>query len=384
MSIDQIVEKILEKPYYLKDGFKRMAERLNLPLEDVKAAFEKARTLKKKGGIQELEDHLTSRGLELKDVKKIKLWQNFSGEHRFSIDTKENWYEKSTNELVDLFKEEIKKELTPSFDIPKKEGTLCAVLSMSDLHLDKVSIVSETGQYSDVDSNIEKALGGFYQLVGTIQPYSVSEVVLIVGSDVFNANDARNTTVKGTPQDVHYGWHEQFIKIYKFYVACVELLLQSGYTVHIKVVEGNHDADKCFYLGQLLETKYEQSNHVFIDCSRKPRKYYVWGGTLLGFAHGDKEKKYVSTLPVTMFLENKDIMPEINYAEFLLGDIHHQETFQTKKTQDFKGCTVRFLRAVSELGRWEFSEGYVGIPKSMDAFVYSKTNGLKANLQIHL
>lgn len=386
MSIQKIVEKLQSKPSYLHEGPKRMSTIWNLPIEDVKAAFKTIRKQNKQSGIQELEDHLISRGLSLKDVKKIKLWQNFNGEHRFSIDTKDNWYEKSNADLIEEFKKEIQKYFWPDIAevIEQIDSELCAVISMQDLHLDKITLVSETGNYTDVDSNIKKALGGFKQILKSTMSYKPSKVIFIVGSDAFNANDSRNTTVKGTPQDVHYGWHEQFMKIYNFYRHCIDLILLEGAQCHVVVVEGNHDADKCFYLGQLLGVTYENNSTVTIDNSRSQRKYFEWGETLLGFAHGDKEKKYINTLPMTMFIENKDKMHKIKYSEILLGDIHHGEKYQTLTTKDFKGCTIRFLRAVSEVGRWELSEGYVGIPKSMDSFVYSKFEGLKANLQIHL
>jgi len=389
MTIEQIVEKLIECPSYVKDGPKRMTEKLKISMEDAKEALKVYRSRNKKSGIVELENHLDSLGLQIEDVKQIKFWQNFSGEKRYSVDTKKEWYDKSTEDLVDLFKKELGtfykdievKEFRKSFD---DSSDACAVISLQDLHLDKINLISETGSYGDVDTNIKKALGGFRQMLKSAMSYNPAKVIFIVGSDAFNANDSRNTTVKGTPQDVHYGWHEQFIKIYNFYRHCVDLILTEGVSCHVVVVEGNHDADKCFYLGQLLQATFEEHFYFTIDCTRIPRKYFRWGSTLIGFAHGDKEKKYINSLAQTVFLENKNIMADINYVEVLLGDVHHQESFQTLRTKDFKGCTIRFLRAVSELGRWEFSEGYVGIPKSMDAFVYSKTEGLKANLQIHL
>jgi hypothetical protein len=390
MEVSTIVEIIRKKPYFLKDGPKRTAKVLNVEELLVREAFSVLKQERKQGtktGVVKLENHLSTLGLSLSDVKQIKFWENFNGEQRYSIDTKKEWYKQSDEDLIAKFKQEIQKfyhgELL-TIESQDNNSETCAVLSLQDLHLDKITLISETGTYSDVDSNIKKALGGFKQLLKSTMSYKPAKIIFIVGSDAFNANDSRNTTVKGTPQDVHYGWHEQFIKIYNFYRHCVDLILMEGAECHIAVVEGNHDADKCFYLGQLLEVTYETNRSVTIDNSRTKRKYFEWGATLLGFAHGDTEKKYINTLPMTMFIENKDRMHRIRYSEMLLGDIHHGEKYQTLTTKDFKGCTIRFLRAVSEVGRWEMAEGYVGIPKSMDSFVYSKFDGLKANLQIHL
>jgi rubrerythrin len=88
MTIEQIVEKLTECPSYVKDGPKRMSEKLKISIEDAKEALKTYRSRKKKIGIVELENHLDSLGLQIEDVKQIKFWQNFNGEKRYSVDTK--------------------------------------------------------------------------------------------------------------------------------------------------------------------------------------------------------------------------------------------------------------------------------------------------------
>jgi len=382
-SIFEKVKEILTKsPGHFKSSDMNLTyvcKKYGISIED----FKEVRKILRKGKVMSnLERALDNSNLELEHVKKLKIYGNVDNP-MISIHTKDEWY-KREGDLISKFEDAIKTNLViKSRSKIKSESEYCAVISMQDLHLDKIALTEETNNYADINTNVCLALQGFNEILTDVVNYKPKEIIIIAGSDAFNSNDRSRKTVNGTPQDEDYDWYNNFITIYNFYRYCIESA-QEHANVHIVMVHGNHDHDKVFYLGQLLKVTFEKNKRVSIDDSRVARKYYSWGKTLIGFAHGDVEKKQISSLPSIMMIENKAKFHEYEYMEMLLGDIHHQETFQTMTTKDFRGATIRFLRAVSPIGRWEHKEGYVGIPKTIDGFIYSKEKGLKSNIQVHL
>ena len=133
-----------------------------------------------------------------------------------------------------------------------------------------------------------------------------------------------------------------------------------------------------------LSLIYENNERVEVENSRKQRKYFKYGNALLGFAHGDKEKMKVDQLPLMMAEESKEDWANTKYREWYLGDIHHKQEFKFLRGKDFIGCMVRFLRSVGTSDTWHTDSGYIGIPKTAEAFVWSFNSGLKANYLLNI
>jgi hypothetical protein len=60
--------------------------------------------------------------------------------------------------------------------------------------------------------------------------------------------------------------------------------------VHVPVIPGNHDETAAFTMGVVLEAEFRRDKRVTFDNGPAPRKYYRYGKTLLGYAHGNNEK----------------------------------------------------------------------------------------------
>ena len=335
-------------------------------------------------GHNSFKEFLKNNDLKLEDVRKVKFWQNFSGDYRFSVDTKTEWYE-NTEEIINELKELIKTYQKPTHKpiIEKGKGDSVVVINLYDAHIDKLVLVDETNPSGSVDANCSVFEDAFDKLLSQSIVYQPETIIFPIGNDFFNANDGRNTTLKGTPQDSNPFWKKSFIKGYETLRRCIDKA--SIYAkVKVVLVISNHDADKLFFLGQMINATYEYDKNIEVDTSTASRKYIQYGINLLGFSHGNYEKNYLSTLPATIMIENKNIMPKIDYIHHFCGDIHHKETYQSLSTKDLKGCTISFLRALSEIGKWEYQEGYVGIPKTAESYIFVKDKGLSANLLVHI
>lgn len=385
MTKEQIKKALKEKPSYIRERqYKKFSIRYNVPVEDVKEAVKEVREETQDYNLSEFQSFLESNKLKITDVKKVKFWQNFKGEHRFSVDTKSEWYN-NPEDLLGDFREALSEYTLPTHNpvVKKGKGESIAVINLYDAHIDKIVLIDETNPSGSVEDNCELFEDAFNKLLSQSLVYNPEMIIFPVGNDFFNANDSRNTTVRGTPQDSNPFWKKSFMEGYKTIRRCIDKAANYC-SVYVVMVMSNHDADKLFYLGQMLQATYEKDGAVFIDDTTKSRKYITYGSNLIGFSHGDKEKNYIKDLPATIMIENKNMMPEIDYIHHFCGDVHHKETFQSRTSHDLRGCTISFLRALSEISKWEYEQGYVGGHKTAESYIFTKDKGLAANLLVHI
>jgi hypothetical protein len=246
------------------------------------------------------------------------------------------------------------------------------LINLFDAHIDKVCIVDNTHTNSSIDYNIEHFKRAFVALFGKC--LSAEKIIFPIGNDFFNANDEKNTTVKGTPQDSLFDWKDSFSKGVELIRWCVDYMLQAGKPVDLITVYSNHDSTKLFYLSKCIELIYTGNENVNIDLQGVQRKYNIYGANLFGFAHGDKEK--TAALPLLMATERRKDWANVSNCFWFLGDKHHEKTFMFKKSLDMPSVEVHWLRAVATSDNWHYQSGYIGIPKTAYCYIFDKKNGL--------
>jgi hypothetical protein len=259
--------------------------------------------------------------------------------------------------------------------IYQKQQDCAAVINLLDAHIDKVCLVAETGYGSTIEDNIQEFERLFDTLLTHCATYTPELIILPVGHDFFNTNGPANTTKRGTPQATTTSSEESFKQGTKLLRRCIDKAKHIA-PVKVKVIKANHSEDKDFYLGQVLEAVYEKDENVEVDTERRQRKYEQYGINLFGFAHGDKEKGKTAQLPLRMAEEEKHRWAETTYRTFYLGDIHHKEEYQFLRSKDYPGVLVKFLRSVGTTDMWHYDNGYIGIPRTGEVEIHSKTGGI--------
>ena len=254
-----------------------------------------------------------------------------------------------------------------------------AIINLTDAHIDKISF---TDQHTTIEDNIDSFTKVFDKLLHRCLNAKPEEILLPAGSDFWNANDDSNETKNGTPQDNLQLSKQSFKEGVKVWRQCIDKAKQYAKVV-VPLVEGNHDQDKVFYLGEVLTYLYENDPNVEILNNGHERKYYKYGKNLFGFAHGKRQKGKTRDLPLVMLEENATSgwTGQTDNRVFLLGDIHHKQEYQFLRTKDFPGVQVKFLRSISPVGNWEHDQGYIGIPKTAEAFIYNYDGDFCENYQ---
>ena len=364
-NISRILSFFEECPGHLKTSKKDLSKRLQVSEEEITEA-KQIRRDQNQPSITDLEEFCTERGIKQEQIagvwhknKEISVYEKFHQNVDF------NPFE----EVVEALKEY--KEPTIARKHSYEERV--AVVNLFDAHIDKLSLLSETEEQSDITRNIKYFLTSLYKIADILRLKSPERIIFPIGNDFWQTNDSNLTTKKGTDQkhQVSHNHKESFklgIQVLKNAIQ----LLRNIAPVTIVPVKGNHDEDRVFYLTQLLSILYEDAQDVFIVDNTRQRNYVRYGDWLFGFAHGDKEKRKPQELPSLMSVERREDWAEIKQGLFFLGDIHHEKQYNALQTNDFRGCQVRFLRALSANDSWHYDQGYIGIPKTAYLFVFEK------------
>lgn len=238
---------------------------------------------------------------------------------------------------------------------PVAEGTLLQV-SLFDHHFGQLSWGDETGSINyDIKIAEELAHKAVDALIQRADWTRIGKILLITGNDFFNVDSILNTTLGGTPQAEDGRWKKTYKRGRELWVGIIEKLMQFA-PVHVTNVLGNHGPQREYYLADALECWFHTCENVTIDNSPRDRKYYVFGSTLIGMAHGHKEVK--NSLPVIMATEKPLEWANTTYHEWMLGHWHYGSTKIYQALDEHHGVRVNILNSLVPLDDWHAGKGY--------------------------
>jgi hypothetical protein len=311
------------------------------------------------------------------------MMENRKSEARFEKKTKIIDYAKFRRELVkDISRHSQKVSLKKYKN--NNTGNLLEV-NIPDLHLGKQSWAEETG-FKNYDVKI--AMQRFKDSVDEMLSKAVSEdnferILFVVGNDLFNSDNAYpvTTTTAGTYQQDDLRWQKVFVAGRRLMIEYI-LKFREVAPVDVVVIPGNHDFQKSFYLGEVLESFFYNDENVNVDNSPRTRKYYQWGKCLIGLAHGNRKDEGENRLINNMKHECAKEWGETMYREWHCGDIHHYKELKQrgsskdldKYAEDIDGVVIKYLRTLMFNDEWEAKKGYIS-QKGAHMFVWNKNYG---------
>ncbi len=228
-------------------------------------------------------------------------------------------------------------------------------ISLMDLHLGKYAWAPETGRDYDPDITERMFWEALEDLLHKASGCRPQQVLFVVGNDFFNVDNLERTTTAGTPQDESSRWQESFLRGRKLMVAAIERLRQIA-PVRVLVVPGNHDTQRLWYLGDVLSAWFRCVSDVTIDHTSHPRKYVVFGRSMIGFAHGHAEKH--DKLPMLMAVERPQEWAATRFREWHVGHFHSKKTKVFVAHQDLHSVQVRILPSLCPADAWHANMGY--------------------------
>jgi hypothetical protein len=402
-KVQEVTEFLKKNPSFLKRGKANIACRLGCTVEEVKEAkrligintnnkeeyseyvvnvksvITGGKTIIEKGlpELSPLQAILSETKIPESEVDRY--W--YKGKN-FSIHAKTQSI--SPEEQFKYLIEEAKKQIEPIELIEKaaSKGN-CAVINIYDIHLDKRDVKNSNAGNDGTKSLVKELEEGFASLLSSVLINQPDTFILPVGNDLFTTNGFLQATKKGTPQDPSVTHEVIFKEGLSLMRNFIDILSNFG-VVYVPIIYGNHSADAEFYLGVCLEALYWNNEKVIINNTKRARKYIQYEDNLFGFGHGDLEKKNIDKLPLIMATENPQLWGNTKHRVFYLGDVHHKEEFKFFRTKDNPGCIVQFLRSTSVTDSWHEDNMFVGVPRSMEASIWSSKKGQIANYLVNL
>ena len=275
------------------------------------------------------------------------------------------------------FLEDLKKlspQVPSNFRKQPQEGKLLEI-TVFDLHFGKVAWHEEVGENYNIEIATQRFNDCIDYFIDLYKGTSLGRILLPISNDFFNSDRSHpfNSTTSGTPQEEDTRWQNTFRKGRELLITNIQKLSKIA-PVEVKVVPGNHDYERSFYLGDSLEGWFYNDQNVNIDNSPNPRKYFSYGKNLIGFTHGNNEK--LADLPMIMAQENPTAWAMSYYREFHLGHLHHKKEGRFNATNELQGVMVRHMSSLSGTDSWHHKKGYIGARKSAEAFLWDKEKGL--------
>jgi len=221
-------------------------------------------------------------------------------------------------------------------------------LALPDVHHGLRSLADETGQEYSLDISTTLVMSVTRDLLEKAGP--VSKIVVPMGNDWLNADNAAGTTAHGTPQDEDAHWSTTFKRATAAAVAVIELCREYSEEVDVLLIPGNHDTERSHYMATCLGYAFANAPDVTVDDGLSPMKARLLHDTLVTWHHGDRAKP--ADLVAMMPARWAELWGKSKFRELHMGHIHHEVE------KDVGAVRVRNFRCLSAQSAWSSKSGY--------------------------
>lgn len=251
-----------------------------------------------------------------------------------------------------------------------------------DAHLGKLSWGKETGENYDIKIAKERYLDTINDLIYKARGHDIEQVYHIIGQDYFHVDTMFNTTAKGTQLDTDVRWQKSWTEGRAVAVQGIEMLRQVA-PVRVLMSPGNHDTQRIFYLGDLIDMLYEKTEDVVVDNTPGDKKFFKWGKCAVMLIHGDEGKFSEYPLVLTRYAM-KNNWHDVEFMEVHTGHFHKTRKYEHLMADEFHGIVVRTLPSIAGTDAWHYRKNFTDNIKGSEAFIWNKNNGLEGMVKSNI
>lgn len=269
---------------------------------------------------------------------------------------------------IDIIKEALSELKPQKIDsIKHVPGDYMLEIPIVDFHLGLLSWDDETGESYDLKIAEKLYKDTILDIVSRIKQYrlSIDKILFPIGQDFFNSDTTTNTTTRGTILDSDTRWAKMYQKGVELLAWSIEQLRNVA-PVHVLHIPGNHDKMLSYCAVMTMQSHFRNADDVYVDVSPKPRMYVQYYDNLIGYSHGETDKKRIKTL---MQIEAPKEWGNTKFREFHLGHLH------TESVEEDGGIIFRRISTIKMTDAWETDMGFVGSVHKAQAFVWDKHKG---------
>lgn len=254
----------------------------------------------------------------------------------------------------------------------RPETRSMAVFCLFDAHFGKMCWDRETGDNYDLAIAEMVFAHAVDDMIAECAHRNVTQIVLPIGNDFFHVDNSRNTTYNNTPQDVD-GRYAKMVECGEMAVIRAVERLTLIAPVNVIWVPGNHDPTTSYHLARTVKAWFSKHESVTVNTEPTMRKYVHWNTNLIGFTHGNEERK--EALHGLMTNEEPHKFAASTCREWLTGHLHSSKVWTTKPIETQEGTVIRTLRSLAGTDAWHARKGYLNLSKAAEVYFYHATKG---------
>lgn len=281
--------------------------------------------------------------------------------------------------LLDFFRENVKplaKSKLPKRTVSTQGGAGQGQLvswGLWDAHLGMYAWHSEVGESMDLTKAISRITNSIDDMAAELVGYPIEEIVMPIGNDFLHYDNVRQKTTYGEHHlDADGRYAKVFISGLRCLIYMIERALEVSPRVRVLYIPGNHDLHSSYTLCVALSQRFRNDDRVTFDLRANPRKYVQFGGTLLGFDHGQGAN--AKQLSLIFSSECREQWSSSTYREVQVGHTHQRRVHEFDSVVPTNGVTVRVNPALCNVDVWHHNQGLIGEPmKSVEAWRYDRT-----------
>ncbi|HXT13122.1 MAG TPA: hypothetical protein VN873_16305 [Candidatus Angelobacter sp.] len=296
--------------------------------------------------------------------------------YQFKVWLRRKVIEQNAKELMQGLLEQFKMAAPVRPAIPKQNnGAGMLEVSIMDLHFGKYAWREECGRQYDLEICRDLFWTALEDLLEKSASLKPGKFLFVAGNDFFNTDILGRTTTSGTPQDqAATVWRQSFVEGKALLVKAIERMRELA-PVDVVFVNGNHDTQSVFFVGETVSAWFRNTPGVTIDNSPTTRKYVHFGQNLIGYSHGNLERHPM--LPLLMANERPQAWAQSRHREWHLGHFHVKKHKMFVPADDQQGVLVRIVPSLCPADAWHASMGYGG-KLAAEAYYWDPQDGCVA------
>jgi hypothetical protein len=270
-----------------------------------------------------------------------------------------------------------RKYRTPPVICVARNTSMMAEVNIADLHLGKLCWHGDTG--ANYDHKIARDM--FFNIIsrvcGEIKNKPLEYITFIWTNDFFNSDTIEKTTTAGTQQDTDVIWKKLYCVGCEMLISAIDMLAtETKVPVKTFYTPSNHDEVTAYHAILNLKSWFRHDMNITVDTDATPRKYQLYGNTLIGYSHGEKESskgthEKASRLASLMPLEANDLWSKSKFREFHTAHLHSEQMIQ-----EINGVIVRRVSSPTAADTYHTTHGFIGAVRKAQTFLYDKEQGL--------
>jgi transposase-like protein len=324
------------------------------------------------------------------EYDKVKNWQSFYkiGDGRAGHRKVEMWGTQFVFKRIvdfaiqDAIQEFVRRNVKPlaKRDLPqaiKKRGNgppQCLSWGLWDTHLGAYAWNHEVGADWDINLATNRIFNSIDDMMLELNRYPIKKIWMPIGNDFLHFDSVRYKTAGG---EHHLDTDTRFAKVYLQGLECLAYMVERALQLGVEEIElihvpGNHDTTSAFTLCVCLAQRFLHDDRVTTDLRPLPRKFKMFGGSLVGFSHG--EKAAPTRLNTIFSTETIAMFSRSTYREMQVGHKHQRNEIKFPGVDPTNGLLVRVNPCLCNIDKWHYDHGFISEPvKSVEAWRYDET-----------